>query len=114
MEATDRNDPAAMVKLLREDAFCSMPPQAQWWRGNEAIVASWVEGGFGSPSLGRFRCVAVSANRQPAVAAYLRRPGESEYKPLALDVLRIEDGCVAEIVVFGPEVFPAFGLPPAM
>jgi RNA polymerase sigma-70 factor (ECF subfamily) len=114
MAATDDNDPVAMVELLREDAFCSMPPQAQWWVGNEAIVASWVEGGFGSPSLGNFRCVAVAANRQPAVAAYLRRPGESEYRPLALDVLRIEDGRVAEIVVFGPEVFPAFGLPSSM
>jgi RNA polymerase sigma-70 factor (ECF subfamily) len=114
MEATDRNDPTAMVQLLREDAFCSMPPAAQWWVGNEAIVAAWVEGGFGSPSLGNFRCVAVSANRQPAVAAYLKRPGESEFRPLALDVLRIKDGRVAEIVAFGPEVFPAFGLPSSM
>ncbi len=114
MDATDRNDPAAMVELLREDAFCSMPPQAQWWRGNEAIVAAWVEGGFGSPSIGHFRCVPVSSNRQPGVAAYLRRPGDKEYRALALDVLRIEDGRVAEIVAFGPEMFPAFGLPPAM
>jgi RNA polymerase sigma-70 factor (ECF subfamily) len=111
MEATDRADPAAMVKLLREDAFFSMPPQQEWHVGGEAIVAAWVEGGFGSTSLGRFRCLPARANGQPAVAAYLRRPGDTEYRPLALDVLRIEDGLVAEIVAFGPEVFPAFGLP---
>ena len=114
MEATDRNDPAAMVDLLREDAFFTMPPQAEWHVGNEAIVAAWVEGGFGSASLGEFKCVPASANLQPAVAAYLKRPGETEYRPLALDVLRIEDGRVAEIVAFGPEVFGALGLPPSM
>jgi RNA polymerase sigma-70 factor, ECF subfamily len=114
MEATDRNDPAAMVELIREDAFFTMPPQPESWVGNEAIVAAWVEGGFGSDSLGEFRCVPVAANRQPAVATYLKRPGDTAYRALALDVLRIEDGRVAEIVAFGPEVYAAFGLPPEL
>jgi RNA polymerase sigma-70 factor (ECF subfamily) len=30
---------------------------------------------------------------------------------MALDVLRIEDGAIADIVTFTPRVFPAFGLP---
>ncbi len=111
MDATDRGDPAAMVELLRDDAFCSMPPLPDWYVGAEAIVAAWVEGGFGSASFGRFRCLPVRANGQPAVAVYLRRPDDSEYRPLALDVLRLEDGLVAEVVVFPPRVFPAFGLP---
>jgi RNA polymerase sigma-70 factor, ECF subfamily len=114
MDATNRNDPAAMVRLLREDAFCSMPPIDAWYVGNEAIVASWVEGGFGTEELGRLQSVRVAANRQPAVAVYRKRPGEKEYRPLALDVLRFEGGRVAEIVVFGPDVFAAFGLPPTM
>jgi RNA polymerase sigma-70 factor, ECF subfamily len=114
MDATNRNDPAAMVRLLREDAVCSMPPLDAWYVGNEAIVAAWVEGGFGTDALGRLQSVPVAANRQPAVAVYRRRPGETEYRPLALDVLRFEEGRVAEIVVFGPAVFPAFGLPATM
>ena len=114
MDATNRNDPAAMVRLLREDAVCSMPPLDAWYVGNEAIVAAWVEGGFGTEALGRLQSVPVAANRQPAVAVYRRRPGETEYRPLALDVLRFEEGRVAEIVVFGPAVFPAFGLPATM
>jgi RNA polymerase sigma-70 factor (ECF subfamily) len=114
MDATNRNDPAAMVRLLREDAVCSMPPLDAWYVGNEAIVAAWVEGGFGTEGLGRLQSVPVAANRQPAVAVYRRRPGETEYRPLALDVLRFEEGRVAEIVVFGPAVFPAFGLPATM
>jgi RNA polymerase sigma-70 factor (ECF subfamily) len=114
MDATNRNDPAAMVRLLREDAVCSMPPVDAWYVGNEAIVAAWVEGGFGTDGLGRLQSVPVAANRQPAVAVYRRRPGETDYRPLALDVLRFEDGRVAEIVVFGPDVFAAFGLPATM
>ena len=30
---------------------------------------------------------------------------------MALDVMRIEDGVIAEITTFPPSVFPAFGLP---
>jgi RNA polymerase sigma-70 factor, ECF subfamily len=112
MDATDRGDAAAMVELLREDAFCAMPPNPEFYVGREAVVASWVEGGFGSASFGQLRCVLTSANRQPAVACYLRRPGDSEYRPLAIDVLRVEDGKVAEITAFPLEpVLDALGLP---
>jgi RNA polymerase sigma-70 factor, ECF subfamily len=114
MDATTRADADAMVELLREDAFFAMPPAAEWRVGNEAIVAAWVEGGFGSPAYGHFRCIPVGANRQPAVACYLRRQGATEYKPLAMDVLRLEGGRVAEVIAFGPSVFPAFGLPPSV
>ena len=52
------------------------------------------------------------ANRQPAVAYYARKPGEGAYRPFALDVLRIEDGEITEIVAF--PVSAAFGLPPTL
>ena len=54
------------------------------------------------------------ANLQPAVACYQCRPGDSTWRALALEVLRIEDGLITEIVVFMPENFPAFGLPMMM
>jgi len=56
----------------------------------------------------------TAANMQPAVAGYSRRAGEVEYRPLALYVLRIEDGLIKQIITFAPKVFPAFGLPPAL
>jgi RNA polymerase sigma-70 factor, ECF subfamily len=113
MEATDRGDAAGMVKLLREDAFFTMPPEPMVYVGNEQIVAAWVEGGFGDPDWGELRCILTQANKQPAVAAYLRKPGKSEFRPLALDVLRIEAGSVAEIVAFPltPKLVHALGLP---
>jgi RNA polymerase sigma-70 factor (ECF subfamily) len=51
------------------------------------------------------------ANLQPAIACYRCPPGDSTWRALALDVLRIEDGLITEIVVFMPDNFPAFGLP---
>ena len=56
--------------------------------------ASWVDGGFGSDAFGSLRCVVTRANRQPAVACYVRQPGGRRAPPLAIDVLRIEDGRV--------------------
>jgi len=62
--------------------------------------------------LGQFRTLATAANRQPAVAAYVRRPGDSDYRALGLDVLRMEGGQVVEITRFvSADLFPAFGLP---
>lgn len=115
MDATERGDAAALVELLREDAYFAMPPDPEWWVGREAIVAAWVEGGFGSASFGEFRCFPARANGQPAVASYLRRPGDSEYRALAIDVLRIEDGAIAEVIAFPLEpLLDALGLPPTV
>ena len=60
------------------------------------------------------RCVVTRANRQPAVAAYVRKPGDEAYSALALDVLRIVDGTVSDIVTFDGSVFGWFGLPKAI
>jgi RNA polymerase sigma-70 factor (ECF subfamily) len=114
VEAADAGDPAAMVAVLREDALCAMPPSPRWWVGREKIVEAWVEKGFGDDSWGHLRgLVTDGANRQPAIALYLKRAGESEYRPFVLDVLRIEEDAVAEIAVFPLEpLLEALGLPP--
>ena len=91
-----------------------MPPQPGVWKGRDKVVQSWIDGGFGSESFGSMRCVVTRANRQPAVACYVRKPGEDGYSPLALDVLRIVDGAVADIVTFDGAVFDWFGLPDAI
>jgi len=112
VEAANAGDPAALVELLREDAFCAMPPSPEQWEGRENIIEAWVEGGFGDDSWGHLRCVVTSANRQPAVACYIKRAGDTEYRPLVLDVLRIEGEAVTEIAVFPREpLLEALGLP---
>jgi RNA polymerase sigma-70 factor (ECF subfamily) len=109
IEAHERADIDALAELLREDARLTMPPHPVWYAGRDAILAATAQG-F-DPGFGRLRAFPIEANGQPAAAYYLLRPGETDYEPLALDVLRLEDGLVVEIASFvSPELFPAFGL----
>ena len=113
IDAHERADADALAALLRDDARLTMPPHPTWYAGRTAIVVASAKG-F-APTFGRLRGVVCGANRQPAVAWYLCPPGGSEYRPLALDVLRVEGGRVAEIGSFvHPELFPAFGVPPRL
>lgn len=114
VEATEAADVRAFESIIRADATFRMPPQPDTAAGREAIFRLWIEGGFGSEQFGRLRCVVTHANLQPAIAAYVCRPGGSTWSALALDVLRIEDGLIAEIVTFMPDTFPLFGLPMSM
>jgi RNA polymerase sigma-70 factor, ECF subfamily len=100
MDASERGDAKAMIELLRVDSSFAMPPTPQSWVGAEAIVEGWVQGGFGDDAWGRLRCVLTRVNKQPAVACYIKRPDDAEYKPFVIDVLRIEGGVVAEIIAF--------------
>ena len=61
-------------------------------------------------AMGEWRLVPVKANRMPAAASYLRRPGDTQFRAFKLDVMRIEAGMIAEITTFNADLFPAFGL----
>ena len=114
MEATDRADVAGLTALLREEVRLTMPPYPTWFEGREQIATAFaLSTNPAEPSYqGQFRTVATAANRQPAVAAYVRRPGDSEYRALGIDVLRLEGDQVVEITRFvSADLFPAFGLP---
>ena len=111
IDATERLDTQALRGMLAEDARFSMPPDPGVYVGCDPIVDAWLEGGFGTGDYQDFRCIATRANMQPAVANYVRPPGVAEYRALAMDVLRIDEGSVAEIIAFPPSVFPAFGMP---
>ncbi|MBC6459359.1 RNA polymerase subunit sigma-70 [Actinomadura sp. HBU206391] len=110
MDASEQADPKTLAALLREDARQTMPPEPACFEGRDAILAMWTPVMVGPDAWGDWRTVATAANRQPAMANYVRRHGEPHYEPVNLDVLRIEDGLVAEITTFGPELFPAFRL----
>jgi RNA polymerase sigma-70 factor (ECF subfamily) len=114
IEYSESPNPAAFKKLLSDDVRFSMPPEPGVWEGPDAVVDGWVAGGFGSEAFGSMRCVVTRANRQPAVACYIHSPGDDGYSPLALDVLRIADGAIADITTFDGSVFGRFGLPRAL
>ncbi|WP_433887846.1 RNA polymerase subunit sigma-70 [Streptomyces sp. CA-111067] len=113
MAAAAGADIDAMVELVREDAVLTMPPNPFWFTTRDALFA------FVRPNLdpaspmfaGHWRHLPLRANGQPAVAGYLQRPGTSVFRAQLIDVLRVEEGLIAEITTFEPHLFPAFGLP---
>lgn len=111
VRVSEEHDTEGLVALIREDGAWSMPPEPMLVRGNRQMMECWEQGGWGSAEFGDVRCRVTRANGCPAVAVYVRRPGDDAHRALAIDVLRIEDGLVAEIVTFVPAVFPWFGLP---
>jgi RNA polymerase sigma-70 factor (ECF subfamily) len=113
MAAAATADVDAMAEMLTEDATLTMPPNPMWFHGRDRILA-FVRQTFDQTSpryFGRWRNLPTRANRMPAVAGYVQRVGTTVYRAQVLDVLRIEDGRVAEITSFEPHLFPAFGLP---
>jgi RNA polymerase sigma-70 factor (ECF subfamily) len=110
-EANERGDIPGLAALMRDDARFSMPPEPGVWAGRDEIVAAWKEGGYGTPAFGDNRSLATSVNRQPAVACYVRGLGADHHRALAIDVLRIEDGAIAEITTFDGRLFASLGLP---
>ncbi len=111
--AMERADIPGLVAMLAEDARMTMPPYPTWFAGRGAIAAFHGLQVFGG---GReLRHLATRANRQPAAAVYMRRPGEAVFTPLAIDVLRVEGGRIAAIDAFVlPGLFARFGLPEAL
>ena len=114
IEACEKADIGAFESILREDAVCRMPPQPEVSVGRDAILKLFTDAGFGTEAFGQLRCVTTRANRQPAVAVYVLQSGDTTYRPVALDILQIEEDKVTEILTFGPEVFPTFALPLTM
>ena len=113
MDATERADLDALAATLRADLQFSMPPQPGLFRGREEIIGYWVSGGFGTDAL-RMRCAVSRANRQPAVGCYVISAETGRYEPMAVDVLRIAEGRIAEIITFDAHMFAPLGLPAAL
>jgi RNA polymerase sigma-70 factor (ECF subfamily) len=110
IDAHERYDAAAAVAIASADLRVTMPPNPMVFDGLDA-VRPLLERAFGPDRDGEWRLVPTMANRMQAAASYLKRPGDTEYRGFKLDVLRIEDGSIAEITTFGWSLFPAFDLP---
>jgi RNA polymerase sigma-70 factor (TIGR02960 family) len=113
IDAHERCDAAAAVAISAQDIRITMPPDMMRFDGLETI-APLIERAFGPERDGDWRLVPTMANRMPTAASYLRRPGDSTFRAFKFDVLRVEDGRIAEITTFGSALFPAFGLPPTL
>jgi RNA polymerase sigma-70 factor, ECF subfamily len=108
VDAIERRDFEVLAALVREDLRFSFPPRPLWYEGLDAFR----HGSEKHAEVGEHLLVPARANLQPAVAIYLRGPGEAQYRPLALELLRVVEGRVVEVVDWGmPRLFEALGLP---
>jgi len=113
IDAHERGDAAAALAIAAEDIRITMPPYPYCYEGLE-MLAPLLKRALEEKSDGDWRLLPTQANRMPAAASYLRRPGDGEFRAFKLDVLRIERGVIAEITTFGPGLFGALGLRPTL
>jgi RNA polymerase sigma-70 factor (TIGR02960 family) len=113
IDAHERCDATAALAIAAPDLRITMPPDLMCFDGIDAI-RPLLQRAFGEDRDGDWRLVPTQANRMPTAASYLRRPGDSVFRAFKFDVLRVEDGAIAEITTFGVGLFPAFGLRPTL
>jgi RNA polymerase sigma-70 factor (TIGR02960 family) len=107
--ALESGDADAVVALLTDDAWLTMPPEPYEYQGPIAIGAFLRDRTLrrGSPLL-----VPTRANTQPAFGVYFPAPQTEIARPYAMLVLTLEGDRISAITWFGDSsVFPTFGLP---
>jgi RNA polymerase sigma-70 factor (ECF subfamily) len=107
VHAWEAADIDALVALLTDDVFMSMPPLPLEYEGRE-VVARFCAGMFGADRT--FVLVPTRANGQPAFGAYLRAPTGARHGT-GLFVLTLAGDRIAAMTRFENSTFPSFGLP---
>jgi RNA polymerase sigma-70 factor (ECF subfamily) len=100
-------DVDALVALLTDDVFVSMPPIPLEYEGRQVAAGFW-RNLFGSGR--RFDLVPTRANGQPAFGAYLRSPDGSRHG-IGLVVLTLSGDRISALTRFDNGQLPRFGLP---
>jgi RNA polymerase sigma-70 factor (ECF subfamily) len=109
VRAFEAADVPALVRLLTDDAVMEMPPVPLWYRGSRDY-GLFMRRVFEMRGTG-WRMTRLTANGQPALAAYAPEPGGG-HRMHTLQVFTVVGGLVAYNVVFAdPRVFQAFDLP---
>jgi RNA polymerase sigma-70 factor (TIGR02960 family) len=110
-EAFERGDTKAVVALLTDDAWVTMPPYPFEYQGMEAITVFLEDRARvrGAP----LRLVPTRANGQPAFGTYLDDPHAPIARPWSFLVLTLDRDRISAITAFQPDtsVFARFGLP---
>jgi SnoaL-like protein len=107
VRAWESADLDALVALLTDDVFMSMPPMPFEYEGR-ATVARFCAGILGSGR--RFDLVPTRANGQPAFGAYLRTPAGMSHG-VGLYVLTLAGDRICALTRFETSVLSSFGLP---
>jgi len=107
VSAWESADLGALVALLTDDVFISMPPMPFEYEGRD-VVADFCARLFGGGR--RFDLLSARANGQPAFGAYLRDPAGAR-PGTGLYVLTLTGDRIRAMTRFDKSVLPRFGLP---
>ena len=107
VHAWESADLDALVALLTDDVFMSMPPMPFEYEGRD-LVARFCASIFAAGR--RFDLVPTRANGQPAFGAYLRAPDGISHG-IGLYVLTLAGDRICAMTRFENTVLPWFGLP---
>jgi RNA polymerase sigma-70 factor (ECF subfamily) len=110
VDAWEAADIDALVTILTDDVFVSMPPLPLEYRGRD-VVLRLCEVLFGAGR--RYDLVPTRANSQPAFGAYLRT-ATGIRRGTGLYVLTLAGPRISAMTRFENSVLPAFGLPRAL
>jgi RNA polymerase sigma-70 factor (TIGR02960 family) len=110
VSAYEAADIDAVVALLTDDVFISMPPMPFEYQGRD-LVADFCNRIFGADR--RFALVPTRANGQPAFGIYLRAPDGTSHG-IGLFVLTLRGHNISVMTRFEGRVLPWFGLPPSL
>jgi len=107
-------DVDAVVALLSDDAWLSMPPAPHEYHGPEAIAA-FLRASFGWRGHRQVQLVATGANTQPAFGSYLGGAAGPAATPAGLIVLTVAGDRLQGVTRFHlPAIYPRFGLPASL
>jgi RNA polymerase sigma-70 factor (TIGR02960 family) len=107
VRAYESADIDAVVGMLTDDVFMSMPPMPLEYEGRDVVASFLVS--ILRPGR-RFELVPIRANGQPAFGAYLRGPNGIRHGT-GLFVLTLTGDRICALTRFDNSVFPFFGLP---
>lgn len=110
-EAIERGDVDAMVGLLTDDAWLTMPPSPLQYQGHAAIADFMRRVGFRSGRR-RYRLVPTGANGQPAYGCYVSDDGDPVGHAHGVLVVTQAGDRVSQFTRFiDNALLPYFGLP---
>lgn len=107
IDAHERMDAEASLAMVREDIRITMPPNPMFFQGRAQMRELFDH----ALQMGQWRLIPAWVNRMPAAVSYLKRPGDTAFRPFKVDVLRADGDRIAETTTFDAQMVAWLGLP---
>ena len=112
LRSWETRDLESLVALLRKDVVFAMPPHGAWFHGAEALAAFLQMPPFSIRWARGVRGMRTRANGLPALVWYFADADDGVYRLHSIQVVRFQDGALAEATNFiGATYLHGFDLP---